>query len=764
MTRRPFAVLCILCIVIMAAMTYFGLPPERGRADQAAVKELLDVPRDVTVTGEVLRSEEQEDYSILILKQAVLSVDSKDYIISNVRISLKVPAHYAVGIRVSAFGILKILEGPTNPGQFDKAFYYRLQDVGYTMSDPSLKTLPSRVRLLPEVLAILREAMRERIRQSYSEQTAGVISAMILGDKSLLSDEVRNSFSMGGISHILAISGLHVSLFGEGIYRLLLLLPFFRKGRKKAGGIISVFILIFYAILTGLSVATVRAVIMFTIMRGADLVGRTYDQPTAIAFAAFLIVLEQPLYVFYSGFILSFAAIVTLTVFKERSGLIIALSLFLVTLPIICWFYYEFSAYTILINLLIIPLMPVFLLFGLLGTIFGGGLGGVFSFPATALLKAVLFTLGFFRKLPFSNFIFGRPAIWQIVIYYILLAGFLYLQEKWRRRQYRFALFLLVPLLAAVLAFRVPSGLSISFLDVGQGDCCVMEMPGGQNVIVDGGSSTEYEVGKNRLIPFLKYEGIQNIDYVFVTHMDSDHCSGVKELLCAVRDGETALKVGKLVLPYLRERGEAYQEMVELGREAGAEVLVVESGDVFEFEGVTTVRGILAGFMGESVGRMGAYSGHMEAKSMVNHEGAGALTIHIFGPDPDLETSPVDENGQCITFALKYGKFDCLMTGDVQNAGEAGLIRRLRAAGIEAEVLKVAHHGSKYSTPEEFLEIVKPKISVISCGRDNWYGHPHGELLERLRGVGSGVYRTDRSGCIHIKTRGDTFTIRSKNS
>ncbi|MDO4803681.1 MAG: DNA internalization-related competence protein ComEC/Rec2 [Lachnospiraceae bacterium] len=732
MTRRPLAFLCVLCIVFITALTRLGLPPERGQARKEAVEKLLEVPRDVTVIGEVLRSEEQEDYSYLILKQATLSVHSQNYIISNVRITLKTPVHYAVGTRVSVFGVLKKTERATNPGQFDKSFYYRIQGIGYTMSNPSIETLPSRIRLLPEILAVLREAMRERIRQSYPSETAGVISAMVLGDKSLLEDDVRTEFSMGGVSHILAISGLHVSLFGEGIYRLLILIPFFKKGRKKAAGVVSVVLLILYAVMTGLSVATLRAVIMFVIMRGADLVGRTYDPATAIAFAALLIVLEQPLYVFYSGFILSFLAVATITVFRDRSGPVLGLALFMVTLPVICWFYYEFSAYTVIINLIVVPLMPLFLLSGLFGTIFGGGVYGIFSLPAIWLLKAVLATLSLFRKLPYANFIFGQPAIWQIVLYYILLMGFLFILGKCRFGKRRFLLFPLVIPIVAVLAIHVRSGLSIHFLDVGQGDSCVMEMPGGQNIMVDGGSSSVYDVGTNRIIPFLKYEGIQELDYVFLTHMDSDHINGAKELLCAVRDGKTALRVGKLVLPYLRERGEAYLEMEKLGREAGAEVLYVETGDVFSFEGGG-----------------GIFKADLPA------------SFEILGPNPALETLPVDENGQCITFAMTCGKFDCLMTGDVQNAGEEGLIKVLREADYDAEVLKVAHHGSQYSTPAEFLDIAKPEVGVISCGRGNRYGHPHADLVRRLMAAGTEIVRTDEGGEACVWTDGEEYWWRS---
>lgn len=733
MTRRPLAFLCLLCIVFIAALTLFGLPPERGYRDRDTVSSLLEVPRSVSVTGEVLRSEVQEDYSYFILRRAVLSVESQHYTISNVKITLKVPVRYAVGVRVSAVGVLRGIEGPTNPGQFDKAFYYRLQGVGYTMSSPEITVISSHAKPFRETLAIIRETLKKRIRMSFPEDIAGLISAMILGDKSLMSEDIRAVFSMGGVSHMLAISGLHISLFGEGMYRLLALIPLFRKNRKRGAGLISAVFLVVYAVFTGLSVATVRAVIMFVIMRGASFCGRTYDPPTAIALAALLIVIEQPLYIYYSGFILSFAAVSVITVFRERSSLVLGLFLFLFTLPVIIRSYYEFSTYSVLINLIVIPLMPFILLFGLLGTLLGGGAGGIFSCPAIFLLRMIMKVLDFFRMLPYANFIVGRPGVGRIVLYYALLVVFIYISGRTRTRKIRFLLYPFAVPLIAVLVIRVRSGLSLHFLDIGQGDCCVMEMPGGQNILVDGGSSTVYDVGKERIMPFLKYEGIGTLDYIFVTHMDSDHTSGVIEILEAVRDGETAIKAGKLVLPYLKERGEAYREMEKLSREAGMETLYVKSGDSFSFE------------------EKGSGSGHPDR----------SVIFTILGPDPEAESSPVDENGQCITFALKYGDFDCLMTGDVQNAGEANMTRLLREAHYTAEVLKVSHHGSKYSTPEELLDIIDPAISIISCGKDNWYGHPHAALLRRLMETDTEILRTDESGEVSVRTDGTEYSRRT---
>lgn len=357
----------------------------------------------------------------------------------------------------------------------------------------------------------------------------------------------------------------------------------------------------------------------------------------------------------------------------------------------------------------------------------------MFSLPAIILLRLIVKLLSLFRKLPYANFIFGRPEPRQIALYCILLPGFLYLSGRWRTKKRRFLLFPLIIPMVFVLAIHARSGLTLHFLDIGQGDCCVMEMPGGRNVMVDGGSSTVYDVGANRIMPFLKYEGIRQLDYVFVTHMDSDHISGVVELIEAVRDGETALRVGRLVLPFLKERGDVYHEMEAIAEDAGIPILYVEEGDMFVFED--------------------------KEDSSAKREGekAAEVRFRILGPEPSVETSPVDENGQCITFALKYGDFDCLMTGDVQNAGEDNMIRILREAGYRAEVLKVAHHGSKYSTPQELLDFLRPDVSVISCGKDNWYGHPHAALLRRLMEADTEIMRTDESGAVSVVTDGVSY-------
>ena len=197
--------------------------------------------------------------------------------------------------------------------------------------------------------------------------------------------------------------------------------------------------------------------------------------------------------------------------------------------------------------------------------------------------------------------------------------------------------------------------------------------------------------------------------------------------------------------------------MEELAGEAGVKILYVEKGDAFAFEGIksgkadTLASGAIKSGKSDAIASEGTKNGKPDGNRTVHFE--------ILGPDVSVETVPVDENGQCITFALRCGGFDCLMTGDVQNAGEERMVECLRKVGYRAEILKVAHHGSKYSTPQEFLDFLRPEISVISCGKDNWYGHPHAALLRRLMKVNTEILRTDECGEVSVWTDGKRYRV-----
>ena len=727
MKGRPLSVLCLLTVGILIIIAACGLPltaelPHTEAADSYAEKTL-----SVTLTGKVRQSEIQEDYSYILIGNAILYGNERNYKIHNVKVYLTTPKRYAVGSSLCLRGKLRRIKSPTNPGEFDRELYYRIMGVRYTMSDPRIVVTNADFNFPLEMLAGIRERLKERVRHVFPEDVRGAVSSMLIGDKSMLDERTKAIFRIGGVSHMLVISGLHVTLLAEGVCRILrwLRFPVRSNGRWKPAGmgdvacvLISMVMLIFYAGITGFSVSTTRAVIMYGLVLGARLMHRTYDLPTAMSFAMLLLLLENPMYLLYSGFQLSFLAVLGIHLVQGRGRVMSGVILMLVTLPIVLRCFYEVPLFGTLINLIVIPCMPVLLGLALPGII----LGGVFAYPAVLITRGLLMLLGATAAVPFSSVILGRPGELQTGFYVIILILFLYLSGRAGTIKRRSAVCLLIPVMLYVIGFHARTGLEVHFLDVGQGDCIVIEGDDGTNIAVDGGSTSVFDVGSYRILPFLKSEGIRRLDYMVLTHMDEDHIGGMRQVLEMIADRRASLRVDTVVLPYLTERDGTYMEMVNLAGRAGAGVLLVSAGDAFA---------------------------------------SGNLGITVLGPAPALEEQPVDPNAQCIVLAVSYKEFDCLLTGDVVGRGEDNLTEILRRAGKQFEVLKVAHHGSKYSTPEEFLDIVWPEISIISCGTDNRYGHPHAALLRRLRGCGTRILRTDECGEIAIETDGESLRIKT---
>ena len=291
----------------------------------------------------------------------------------------------------------------------------------------------------------------------------------------------------------------------------------------------------------------------------------------------------------------------------------------------------------------------------------------------------------------------------------------------------------LFALLAVLLfAVKIPADSRITFLDVGQGDCILLEMKNGETYLFDCGSSSRTKVGKYVLIPYLKSRGIRQIDAVFVSHADSDHCNGIIELLGAGE--EERILVKQLVLPAVAEK-QREQEFAKLTEAAGQK---------------TVISYISAG---------------MEWRQ-------GELEIICLNPPKDCK--PQDSNAYSECFYVKIGSSktenaeppnlltgngcSILLTGDVAGTGELLLTEELAHRNIQTiDILKVAHHGSAYSTKEDFLKTAHPRIAVISCGQNNRYGHPHAETLDRLHAADASIYQTPKSGAVIIKIKKDTI-------
>lgn len=715
--RRPLCFACLLLTLCMAVFCRLH-PPETISYGEAA-------GREVCLTGRVYAKEYKGGDSpvlSLYIEPSVLSFQEEEIPFQDSFICmLQEETDVPIGSTVAVCGVLREYEPASNPGQFDAEIYYTIQHISAKIQKAELLFSDGKTDVLREGLWKVKRALACGMEAVFAKDDAAILKTMLLGDKSSLTDEVKTLYKEAGILHILAISGLHITLLGMGFFKILrrLRMPILPASLLCGG------CMLLYGMLTGMPVSAVRAIGMFLLRLLAGCIGRTYDMLTALSVCGAAMLISQPYYLYHSGFLLSYLAVLAIPLLKpailpdslkqnplaETFFSTLAISLF--TFPVQLFFFCEVSVYAAFLNLAVVPLVGVVMILGILGLVsyfLLPALAPFFAAPAHEILNAYSGGASFFRDLPGSMWTPGKPEAWQIAVYCLLLAVLLVCKKlKWK---YRIGL-----LCGAVMVFCIHdrSMLRITFLDVGQGDCICVELPEGGVWLFDGGSTGVSDVGTYRIAPFLKSCGITELDGIFLSHDDADHINGVEELL-----REESIQTGLLALP-CTAKGEAemFEGILEAAAAREIPVLWLEEGMTWESNGVK------------------------------------AVCLH---PDGDFFTE--NANAASMVVYLTYGEFSMLLTGDVEEEGEAALLAALKERQMEnVTVLKVAHHGSKNSTGEELLSQLNPKIAVISCGAGNRYGHPHEETLERLEAAGVAVLRTDETGAVEIEVAGNHVKV-----
>lgn len=635
-----------------------------------------------------------------------------------------------IGCEATLTGRLKCFEEASNPGQFDAKSYYHLRKLSFQLFQTEIQSKSETYSRLGEGLFQIREHCLRILSESLEPRYASVMQAMLLGEKKAMDEEIKELYQRNGIAHVLAISGLHISFLGMMLCKLIR-----KTGLPVAVQALTPMVcLIFYGVMTGFSVSSLRAVIMFGVQMAALFCGRTYDLVTAASLAALFLAAEQPYYLEYSGFLFSFGCVFAIGILvpgltprrsgsgsgpweKTLSSFLFAGTVTAACLPLQLWFFGRIPVYSVLLNLLIVPLMSLLVPGGIL-LVAAAGLGlPVFPFAAlvTGILRIYESACRFCEDLPFSGILLGRPDKWQIGVYLIFLGVAVLIRKKAGLKK-RWAIVLCG---IALLLWRGRSELQITFLDVGQGDCIYIRTEEGTNFLIDGGSSQVSSVGKYRILPYLKAQGAAELEGVFITHPDEDHCNGIRELL---RQGKKeGIRIKRLYLPDIggEFRGEAYHALEQAAGEAG----------------------VLVDYLGK--------------KERLRQGDFSLLCLH-----PEEGWGSREANEYSMVLLLEYGGFRGLFAGDVEGEGERQLFDTLKELRIQdITLLKAAHHGSANSTSREMALLLSPAVTVISCGRNNSYGHPHEELLDRLSAVGSKIFITSSTGAVTLRTDGKTLSV-----
>ena len=690
------------------------------------------------------------------------------------------------------------LNPATNEGEFSLPSYYKGEGISGVFQAKTIGHILGEPSPFAKELFTLKQDLGNRIDALFPEETAGFLKSLFLGERSGITLTEKSLYQSAGISHILAISGLHLSLLGEFFYRLL------RKTKLSSllSSLITSFFLFSYFLFTGSSHSAFRALFMLFLRFAAIQLGKGKDLLSQLSFALLFLLWLNPLSLYSIGMQCSFFTLFVFFLLEERPGKTVrkkkekvlskickkhklALSkhpslllkfpsylsklipcllstlphrlqgnflFYLALLPLFSLTQFSFPLYAPLLNLLLLPLLPFFFLLGAVSILLSYLpeqdylLLRLLGISSRFLLNLLFQIFHLFMEkslaLPFSQILLGKMQVLSVIFYFL----FLYLLFFFPKAKSLFLLLSLGFLFSLPLYLpKPPNELEIAALDVGQGDGFVLRK-GRLVFTIDNGSTSKNLFPEQIFFPYCKAKRIQHIDYALLTHCDRDHISGIQALL----EKNPSIGLSHLILPASALEDHRYDLLKRLAYNHGADIFYWQKGDELVF----SEQGICLPTKDNALAENSAMAkkGWSDAKG---HQ----LHIRCFYPN---DASYMEEaNAHSIGCLLEYGHFRMLFTGDMPKEAEEALLENCREAEVSpvVDVLKLAHHGSKTSSCPSFLSKTQAKFALFSYGKKNRYGHPHKNTVENCKEYWLFPLETAKLGEILIKTNGEQFEI-----
>ena len=807
----------LLCLTLF--MLNFYSVNHRYRAEKESIGYIL--PLQAVLRGKVMYVEEQEKKWKLLLSSCIVdtALEKKNSSLKNEekyqkrndlhfqKLILYLPKESTgessmplplPGQICSVKGHFLELSPATNEGEFSLPSYYKGEGISGVFQAKTIELVRGESSPFAKELFTLKQSLGNRIDALFPEETAGFLKSLFLGERSGITLSEKSLYQSAGISHILAISGLHLSLLGGFFYRLL------RKIKLSSllSSLITSFFLFSYFLFTGSSHSAFRALFMLFLRFAAIQLGKGKDLLSQLSFALLFLLWLNPLSLYSIGMQCSFFTLFVFFLLEERPGKAVrkkkekALSkickkhtlgfskhpslllkfpaylsklipcllstlphrlqgsflFYLALLPLFSLTQFSFPLYAPLLNLLLLPLLPFFFLLGAV-SIFLSYLPEqdflllrLLSFSSRFLLNLLFQIFHLFMEkslaLPFSQILLGKMQVLSVMLYFL----FLYLLFFFPKAKSLSLLLSLGFLLSLPLYLpKPPKELEIAALDVGQGDGFVLRK-GALVFTIDNGSTSKNLFPEQIFFPYCKAKRIQHIDYALLTHCDRDHISGIQALL----EKNPSISLSHLILPASALQDHRYDLLKRLAYNHGADVSYWQKGDelVFSEQGIclSTKKTAWAENPSTSKKRGPDTKGHQ---------------LHIRCFYPNDSTYIEEANAHSIGCLLEYGHFRMLFTGDMPKESEEALLENCREteASPIVDVLKLAHHGSKTSSCPSFLSETRAKFALFSYGKKNRYGHPHKSTVENCKKYRLFPLETAKLGEILIKTNGEQFEI-----
>ena len=807
----------LLCLTLF--MLNFYSVNHRYRTERESIDYIL--PLQAVLRGKVMYVEEQEKKWKLLLSSCIVdtALEKKNSSLKNEekyqkrndlhfqKLILYLPKESTgessmplplPGQICSVKGHFLELSPATNEGEFSLPSYYKGEGISGVFQAKTIELVRGESSPFAKELFTLKQSLGNRIDALFPEETAGFLKSLFLGERSGITLSEKSLYQSAGISHILAISGLHLSLLGGFFYRLL------RKIKLSSllSSLITSFFLFSYFLFTGSSHSAFRALFMLFLRFAAIQLGKGKDLLSQLSFALLFLLWLNPLSLYSIGMQCSFFTLFVFFLLEERPGKAVrkkkekALSkickkhalgfskhpslllklpaylsklipcllstlphrlqgsflFYLALLPLFSLTQFSFPLYAPLLNLLLLPLLPLFFLLGAV-SIFLSYLPGqdflllrLLSFSSRFLLNLLFQIFHLFMEkslaLPFSQILLGKMQALSVMLYFL----FLYLLFFFPKAKSLSLLLSLGFLLSLPLYLpKPPKELEIAALDVGQGDGFVLRK-GALVFTIDNGSTSKNLFPEQIFFPYCKAKRIQHIDYALLTHCDRDHISGIQALL----EKNPSISLSHLILPASALQDHRYDLLKRLAYNHGADVSYWQKGDelVFSEQGICLSAKKTAWAENSSTSKK-------RGPDTKGHQ------LHIRCFYPNDSTYIEEANAHSIGCLLEYGHFRMLFTGDMPKESEEALLENCREteASPIVDVLKLAHHGSKTSSCPSFLSETRAKFALFSYGKKNRYGHPHKSTVENCKKYRLFPLETAKLGEILIKTNGEQFEI-----
>lgn len=697
-TKNKKIIVILICLIISIGYVSI-LENKYSKISDMPIKEMVTIISDI---------QEKEYKKVCTAK----IVRNNKKILINIKMSQDIPS-IKYGDSLYIEGEFKQPEEARNYKGYNYKQYLKTKKIIGTVELEKVKILKSSNG---SFIHNIQKYIRDTINGTLTDEEGNLLLAILLGDKDKLSEDIQESFKTSNLSHMLAVSGAHVSYI---ILGLTYVLQNSIIGKKNGKIVCIIFLLAFMAI-TNFTPSVTRACIMAILTLLSSIIYRKSDVYTNISVAALITLIFNPYSLLDLGFQLSYGGTIGIIIFikriqekKSNSKVInyikqmalVSIYANIIIIPIMMYHFNTVSFTFIISNIMASPILGIIVITGFLFII-----TSITVKPLTRLIaifiKPILSILikisQICSKLPFSNILVVTPYMFNVISYYAII---LYCIKSKKNNKCKIIICLLIVLiLINFIIYIFPQKLRIFFIDVGQGDSTLIITPDKKTVLIDGGGSDSFDVGEKVLLPYLLDRRILKVDYVLISHFDTDHCGGILTIMEKV-------KVKNIIISEQAEHSENYERFKKLMIHKKIRLIEVKKGDKI---------------------KIGRYS---EFKI-------------LFPTSRLLSENPLNNNS--IVAQFNYNNFKMLFTGDIEKLAEQQILKTEKAE-IRADILKVAHHGSKTSSIPEFIKAVKPKIALIGVGKNNTFGHPNQQTIKNLENIKCRIYRTDLQGEIIIK-------------